>query len=242
MGKDNKDILGLAISDYEKGCTSGELVTLLKLPGFECPIRDTLPLAYLFRTFNDMPPLEQLALKLCRGKILDVGCGAGSHSLYLLRYGQEVTALDSSAGAVATSRKRGVQDAIHTTILDYHGMHFDTLLLLMNGIGLAGRLNRLPAFLCHLKGLLKPNGQILVDSSDIRYMYQDDESSTFHIPQEGPYYGEGEFIMEYQGKKSRTFPWLYLDPGRLEHETAAVGLKSEIIGHGEHFDYLARLT
>lgn len=236
------DIFGTAIWEYFGGTSEAELLTYLTLQGFDQPFQDSLPLAYLFRSFRDMPPLERLALQLCRGKVLDVGCGAGSHSLYLQKQGLEVTALDSSPGAVATCIKRGIKDVVQLEVLNYRGTNFDTILLLMNGIGLAGRLSRLPSFLGQLKKMLGTNGQILLDSSDIRYMYQDDESSLFHLPEEGPYYGEGEFTMEYKGKKSSKFPWLYLDQQRLKSEAEAVGLQVEFVSHGAHYDYLARLT
>jgi hypothetical protein len=126
--------------------------------------------------------------------------------------------------------------------MDYHGTKFDTVLLLMNGLGMAGRLQDLDGFLDRLKSLMSAKGQILLDSSDIKYMYLDDENSTFHIPEGAPYYGEGRFVMEYQGKKSREFPWLYLDYARLEEAAAGRGMNSEFVSKGDHYDYLVRLS
>ena len=111
----------------------------------------------------------------------------------------------------------------------------------MNGIGIAGTLEVCEAFLIHLKSLLRPEGQILVDSSDIVYMYQNDADSSFQIPETGAYYGEGQFIMEYKGEKSSEFPWLYLDFKRLCMAAGKVGMDCQLLNSGPYYDYLARL-
>ena len=237
-----KDVFGKALLEYQNGISTEDITTYLLLPGFNRPLKDTFPLAYLFRSFNEMPELEKKALGLCWGKVLDVGCGAGSHSLVLQEQGIDVTALDSSGGAIQTCRRRGLRKVVHSDIMDYHGTKFDTLLLLMNGLGMAGCLQDLDRFLYRLKSLLNAKGQVLLDSSDIKYMYHNDEDSTFHIPGGAPYYGEGRFVMEYQGEKSREFPWLYLDYARLEEAAAGRGMKSELVSQGDHYDYLARLS
>jgi len=237
----NKDLFGQALLDYLSGRSGGAITTRLHLCGFEQPITEIFSPDYLFRAYDHMPVLEQKALQLCRGKVLDIGCGAGGHSLFLQQRGLPVTALDQSAGAVETCRRRGLKKVVHTDILQYNGIKFDTLLLLMNGIGIAGKLNRLEAFLKHLKTLLRPNGQILTDSSDIIYMYQKNADSSFQIPGAGPYYGEGRFVMEYEDEKGPEFPWLYLDYPRLETAAGTVGLGCQKVCAGPHYDYLARL-
>ena len=161
------DIFGTALLDYLAGNYTQDIRTYSSLDE-----KDWLPLPYLFRAYNDMPKLEKEALQHCKGTVLDIGCGAGSHSLWLQEQGLEVTALDASKGAVITCSKRGVSKVIHANLYDYKEKQYDTLLLLMNGIGLAGSLGALTRFFSHLKLLLKPGGQILLDSSDIIYMYQ----------------------------------------------------------------------
>lgn len=231
------DVFGDAILDYQHGSYTEDIVTYSSLDE-----EDVIPLPYLFRDFKAMPILEQKALKLCKGKILDIGCGAGSHSLYLQKKEFDVTALDYSKGAIETCRLRGIENCIQSDIMDHKEGQFDTLLLLMNGIGLAGELKNLSAFFSQLKKLLKPNGQILLDSSDIIYMFEEDDDGGRWLPAGEKYYGEVTFTMNYKNKKSEPFSWLYLDQNTLQRAANANHFNCEIVSLGEHFDYLARLT
>ncbi len=232
----SSDIFGMALIDFQNGNYSEDITTYSSLDE-----KDILPLPYLFRDYDAMPLIEQKALDLCRGTVLDVGCGSGSHSLYLQNKGIEVTGLDESEGAVFTAKSRGVNNVVHSNIYDYSGMKFDTILLLMNGVGIAGQLNELPRLLGHLEGLLNPGGQILIDSSDIIYMFEVDDDGAYRIPNNGKYYGEVEFTMEYKGLKSPPFNWLYVDYNRLEHVAEQKNLSCELVCEGTHYDYLARL-
>ncbi len=233
----NEDILGTALLDYQKGNYSEDIITYSSLNE-----EDVLPLPYMFREFKGMPDLEQKALSLCSGKVLDVGCGAGSHALYLQNMGISVTGLDASKGAIEVSKLRGLKNAIHGNLEDYQGQQFDTILVLMNGVGLAGTLNGLEQFFTKLKSLLKDNGQILLDSSDIIYMFENDEDGGYWIPDNVNYYGEVSFSMEYKKQKSQSFPWLYVDYNTLQRAASYNNLTCELVMEGEHYDYLARLT
>ena len=117
---------------------------------------------------------------------------------------------------------------------------FDTILLLMNGTGIFRTLDELPNYLQKLKPLLHPGGQILIDSSDLIYMYDENEDGSYSIPAEG-YYGELTFTVSYKGQTDEPFPWLYLDYNTLQRAAQAHGLQCELIIEGEHYDYLARL-
>jgi SAM-dependent methyltransferase len=231
------DVLGEAILDYQKGNYTEDIITFSSVAD-----EDTMPLPYLFRDFSAMPIIEQKALKLCKGKVLDIGSGAGSHSLYLQKKRIDVMALDSSKGAIETCKLRGIKNCIHSDIYGFNDQKFDTLLLLMNGIGIVGLLNGLDKFFNHLKTLLQPGGQILLDSSDIIYMFEEDQDGGRWLPAGSNYYGEVVYTMSYKGKKSKPFSWLYLDANTLKNAANANHLNCEIVSVGEHFDYLARLT
>lgn len=231
------DVFGKALQDYHQGKYTEDITTYSSLDE-----KDSIPLPYLFRDYDQMPILEQKALALAKGRVLDIGCCAGVHSLYLQKRGMDVTGLDSSAGAIAVSKERGLKSTINSSIEDFKGDTFDTLLLLMNGIGLAGNLNNLSSFLQHLASLLRPNGQILLDSSDIIYMFDQDEDGGYWIPDSGKYYGEVTFTLEYKKQKSVPFEWLYLDFNTLSNACLNNGLVCELVSSGEHYDYLARLT
>lgn len=229
-----KDLFGEAILDFQTNNDPQALITETTISE-----ADEMEVAYLFRDFDQMPAIEQRALQLCKGKILDVGCGAGSHSLYLQQQNLDVKAIDISSKAIETCRLRGVKNPMVQNILEVEGK-FDTLLLLMNGTGIFGTLNQSTHFLQKLKSILNANGQILIDSSDIIYMFDEDEDGGKWIPSDN-YYGELEFTITYKNEKEDPFPWLYMDFNTLQNAAVANGFNCELIMEGPHFDYLARL-
>lgn len=235
----SQDLYGKALLAYHTGAYTEDITTYMEIAGEE--EIDSLPLPYLFRAFDDMPSLEQKALKLATGKILDIGAGAGSHSLYLQEQNKEVTAVDVSKGAIEVCKARGVQNVINTNILQLKNQKYDTLLALMNGTGLAGKLNRLAPFLNHLKSFLNLGGQLLIDSSDIIYMYED-ETGDHWIPADSKYYGEVSFQMEFQNEKEPPFDWLYVDFNTLKRCADFNGFDCALVLEGNHYDYLAKLT
>jgi SAM-dependent methyltransferase len=233
-----KDLFGKAILDFQTNNSPEDLITETTISE-----EDEMSVAYLFRDFSGMPILEQKALLLSKGKVLDVGCGAGSHSLYLQNEKNlEVTAIDISEKAIESCKLRGVSDAKVENILQFEtDEKFDTLLLLMNGTGIFGKLANISQYLQKLKSLLAVNGQILIDSSDIIYMFDEDEDGGKWIDG-AAYYGELEFTISYKGQKETSFPWLYLDYNTLQNAAIANGLKCELVLEGEHYDYLASLS
>jgi SAM-dependent methyltransferase len=233
-----KDLFGKAILDFQTKNSPEDLITETSISE-----ADKMSVAYLFRIYNEMPKLEQLALQLSKGKVLDVGCGAGSHSLTLQNdRNLDVTAIDISENAIEACTLRGITNAKVANILDLDSTEkFDTILLLMNGTGIFGTLKETASYLQKLKSLLNPNGQILIDSSDIIYMFDDDEDGGKWIPSNG-YYGELTFTISYKTDTEASFPWLYLDYNTLQNAAFANGLKCELILEGEHFDYLAKLS
>jgi SAM-dependent methyltransferase len=233
-----KDLFGKAILDYQTNDASEDLITETSISE-----ADEMPVSYLFRTYNEMPKLEQKALQLAKGNVLDVGCGAGSHSLALQNERNlEVTAIDISENAVKACHHRGLKNVFVMHLLDLNpSTKFDTILLLMNGTGIFGTLKETDNYLQKLKSLLNKNGQILIDSSDLIYMYDQDEEGAYSIPADG-YYGELTFTVHYKGETEDAFPWLYLDYNTLQNAAIANGLNCELVLEGDHFDYLAKLS
>ena len=207
-----KDPMGTAIADYYKQGKAAKLRVFSSQ--FE---EDEIPVAQLFRSYEQMPPLEQKALQLAQGKILDCGAGSGCHALALQAMGKEVQAIDISPLSVETMRLRGVKQAYQVNLFDENYVEqFDTILLLMNGSGIIGKLANMSAFFNKMKQLLTPD---LADD----------------------YYGEIDFQMQYKQIKGEPFDWLYIDFQTLSLYAAQNGFTAELIQEGEHYDYLARL-
>ena len=232
----NKDPMGRAIHDFYTKGVAGRLRVFS--PQFE---EDEIPVSTLYRTFEEMPELEQEALRLAEGKILDVGAGSGCHSLALKDMDKDALAIDISELSVEVMQESGVK-AQQANLFDEHFVgQFDTILMLMNGSGIIGKLENMECFFRRAKELLTPNGCILMDSSDLRYLFEDEDGSML-IDLAGDYYGEFEFSMQYKQIKGDTFPWLYVDFETLKFYAAQYGFKAEKLKEGEHYDYLAKLS
>ena len=231
-----KDLFGKAILDFQTNNSPEDIVTETNISE-----ADEMEVAYLFFFFYQMTKLEQEALQLSKGKILDIGCGAGSHSLHLQENSFDVTAIDISENAIKACQLRGLKNAKVQNLLDIEDEKFDTILLLMNGTGIFGTLNETSKYLQKLKSLLNPNGQILIDSSDIIYMFDEDDDGSYLVPA-NQYYGELTFTISYKNETETAFPWLYLDYNTLQNVAHANGFNCELVIEGNHFDYLAKLT
>ncbi|MEQ8473253.1 MAG: methyltransferase domain-containing protein [Marinoscillum sp.] len=226
-----KDLHGRAIRDYYQEKSRGPL--LLHTSYHEV---EEMPVEVFFRDEEDMSVIEHLALIECRGKTLDLGAGAGAHSLVLQSRGFDVNALDNSPGCIEVMKQSGVKNVIDQ---DYrnHTTKYDTILLLMNGLGLAGKREHVPSFLQKCKTMLNPDGQILVDSSDISYLYED---GTITKPSDYP--GNIRYQYEYNGEKGDWFDWVYLDKCSLEEDVIQLGMSFELLTEDENDQYLALIS
>lgn len=233
----DKDPMGAAIADYYKHHKADRLRVFSSL--FD---EDEIPVKDLFRSGMQMPLLERTALDLATGKILDAGAGSGCHSLALQEAGKEVHAIDISPLSVEVMKQRGVHNATQTNLFDERFCEsYDTILMLMNGSGIIGKLENLPAFFRKMKQLLRTGGCILMDSSDLRYLFEEEDGS-FVIDLAGDYYGEVDFRMQYKDIKGDSFDWLYIDFQTLSLYAAENGFKAELVKEGKHYDYLAKLS
>jgi 2-polyprenyl-3-methyl-5-hydroxy-6-metoxy-1,4-benzoquinol methylase len=230
------EILGRALSDFHNGDATARII--VHSPDFD---PDEQPVSYYFRGFSDMPVLEKEALGLSRGKVLDIGAGAGSHCLVLQNRGFDATGIELSSEACEIMKIRGVKNVINADIFDTVTAKFDTLLMLMNGIGLVHTIDGLSSFLKHIRNYMNPGGQLLFDSANLIYLFQEDGKEEALIDLNSRYFGEIEFVMEYKGMKSDSFFWLYVDFDTLCHYTEQEGFKPELIRQDQNFQYLARL-
>lgn len=197
---------------------------------------DEMPIDIFFREEDEMPDLELCALNLCRGKVLDIGAGAGCHSLVLQTRNKQVEALEISKAFIEVLLFQGVHNIYHDDLYQFNAEMFDTLLILMNGIGLAGTLENLPVFFNQLKSMLKPGGQILLDSSDIAYAYDDEPLPIKH------YYGEIKYRYNYKNREGKWFDWLYLDKNLLIEKAAEHGFYTEVVFEDEFDQFLCKLS
>lgn len=224
------DLFGQVLQDYHQGVLESKL-WLHNSYGHP----EDMPVDIFFREENEMPELELVALSSCRGKILDIGAGVGSHALALQKRSANITAMEISSLACEIMRSRGVKEVITGDILHYSGSKFDTLLLLMNGIGLCGDLDGLLKFLDRAKTWLNPGGTLIFDSSDISYLYED-----VALP-DGKYYGEISYQYEYKGQFGDWFNWLYIDSALLAKTAKEKGWEMELLFEDDMDQYLVRL-
>ena len=228
--------MGLAIYDFHKTGKAKKLIVHSSM--FD---DDEIPVTTLFRKFKDMPELEQVALEKAEGRILDVGAGSGCHCVALAEMGKSCTAIDISGLSVEVMKEKGV-DARCIDLFDENFVgQYDTILMLMNGTGIIGRLENMQKFFIRMKHLLAPGGRILIDSSDLRYLFEEEDGSLM-IDLADDYYGLVDFQMEYNKVLGEPFDWLYVDFDTLSLYAEQNGFKAEMIAEGEHYDYLAALS
>jgi cyclopropane fatty-acyl-phospholipid synthase-like methyltransferase len=228
------DPIGAAILAYSSTKKPGDIIVSSDI----CD-DDIIPIEVLFRNYEEMPELEKAALDLVKGKVLDVGAGAGVHALELMDRGFQVEAIDVSPGAVSYMKSKGI-NARTANFFDLKEEKYDTLLILMNGIGIAEKLSSLERALRHAKSLLNKGGSILCDSSDIKYLYEDEDGSMW-VDLNTEYYGNFRFQMKYNKEKGPWFNWLYVDFDNLFKAAKNVGLKARRV-YDQEDHYLAELT
>lgn len=226
-----KDLHGRAIRDFYQNKLTEPL--LLHTSYGET---DEMPVEVFFREEIDLSVIEHLALIECKGKVLDIGAGAGAISLILESRGFDVYALENSPGCVEVMKQSGVSRIINQDYQHHKGT-YDTLLLLMNGLGIAGKLSGVTKTLQKCKTLIKSNGQILIDSSDISYLYEDG-----NILKPQGYYGDLQYRYEYGGNRGDWFDWVYVDSATLHEEVKKVGMNMEVLTTDENDQYLALIT
>lgn len=227
------DVFGEAFLAFSKGEKCEDFKVII-----DGQVQDPLPVSYFFRPAEDMPELELFALDLVEGKVLDVGAAAGCHSLVLQEH-FDVTALEISSKACEVMLERGIQKVVCSDFFEFEGEQFDTILFLMNGLGIGRNAEGTIALLKHAKSLLTPTGFILGDSSDISYFKNEDIKKGGDASSSQEYFGTVQFELQWREMKT-FFPWIYPDPSFLDACAKEAGLHMSIIAEGPHYDYLLR--
>lgn len=242
------ELYGRALEDYfagEHGATLGLHSSLGE--------HDEIPVAVFFREGDELFPFEEAALALARGRVLDAGAGTGVHSLPLQGRGLDVTAVELVPEAVAIMRARGVRRAVQGDMFQLEAGRFDTVLMLMNGIGPVGTLEGLDRFLRRADRLLRPGGQILADSGEALPVAEAgsadegaDESASPEVPlppvDESAYAGEAWIRLEYGGEIGTAFRELYVDQETFARRARAADWRFQPAFEEGMGSYLARLT
>lgn len=229
----SKDPLGTMLQDYLNGKknafvrVSSPDLDMWKMTG-----------EVMCRTFSRMRSLEKKALSLCAGRILDVGAGSGCHSLSLQKRHLDVDALDISPGCIAIMKKRKVKHTVHNNLFCLKEKKYDTILMLMNGIGICGSIDGLNLFFQFISDILTPDGQILADSTDLADLYAPEKLNTTTER----YYGVTQFTMSYKSVKGDCFDWLYIDFHTLAYYADYNGFACEKIMSDRSHRFLARLS
>jgi SAM-dependent methyltransferase len=221
--------LDAALAAYRAGRRQVELVLRTDVAEEE-----HVPVSLFFRPVESMPAVERRALAEARGRVLDVGAGPGAHAAPLAAAGHAVTALEILPVALAALHGGGVVD-VRDGGLEALGPEerFDTVLVLMNGLGLPGTMAALDDFLAALAGHLEAGGRILADSTD---------PARWDVPDDGRYVGEVHMQLEFDGQAGPPFPFLFVDPEALAAACTRVGLTCEVLEREEDGRYLARMA
>jgi SAM-dependent methyltransferase len=184
-----------------------------------------------FSVTSRLKVIEEKSLNLCRGRVLDVGAGAGRDALKLKTMGMDVLAIDDDPRCVKIMHARGLATARCIDIHNLDESNFDTILIMQMTIGLAGTLDGLVNLLTHLTRIIREDGQILLDSMSPAYL-----SGSPH------YSGQRQIEIHYGRYVGTTLPWLYVDYDALRICARQVSLDTELIIRGPlQHDYLARV-
>ncbi|WP_163340358.1 bifunctional 2-polyprenyl-6-hydroxyphenol methylase/3-demethylubiquinol 3-O-methyltransferase UbiG [Desulfopila sp. IMCC35008] len=228
-----KDPLGAMMLDYLKGNQQAFVeVESSTLEMWEMPGKT------MFRSYAEMDELERQALALCRGRILDVGAGSGCHSLYLQQQGLDVDALDISPGCIRVMELQQVKNIVHQNLFSLSEKKYDTILMLMNGLGICGSLDGCNLFLQFVKIILEDGGQVIAESTVLEV--PDEEALDFE-EEEDEYQGQTEFVMRYGDIVSDSFDWIYLDFATLETLVTFNGLECELLATDTAGKYLVQI-
>ena len=230
-----QDIFGLALYSYWKGNHKTKYKIINDVSHIESD-----SLQRYFITYNKFPLIEKKALKHAKGKILDVGCGAGRHIIYFQNKKFDIIGVDSSKLAVKVCKERGCRNVIVSNILNLKlkNKSFDTILLFGNNIGIGGNLNGIKKLLKKLRSLAKKDGLLLLSSFDVKAT-KDKKYFSYHKRnlELGRHIGQLKLRLGYKNKFSDWFNWIHIEPHTLKKIASECKWKSERTYKGKNGRY-----
>ena len=215
----SNSVFGMAITDYFESKKPSEIEVISE--DFD---DDFIPVEYLFRTYEDWPEIEKIAINRCEGKILEIGSLTGVHAEYLKEKGYDVTCCEMDPIASDFIEKKGYNIIKNDIFLEKPIPIYDYVLIMMNGLGILEKIEMMEDKLNHLLNFLKPGGKIISDSSYLDYL---EEHKTDR------YFGEFEYQITYKGYISPKFNWLYIDYSKLKEKCKEFNLKCELLAYNE---------
>lgn len=219
MLTDRQDAYGHALYDH-----------LLGQGGFEIVERDdglfnlSAGPALYFRAYEDWPVSEQKAMEYVEGRVLDIGCGAGRHALYLQGLGHPVTGIDISPLAIKVCQERGLQRAhvLSVTQVSSKIGIFDTILMMGNNFGLLSNSKRARWLLQKFHRMTSESGRIIAQTHD-PYQTDDPDHLAYHElnRKRGRMGGQVRIRIRY---KKYVLPWFdYLMVSKSEMQEILAG-------------------
>jgi SAM-dependent methyltransferase len=238
--KDNQDAFGRQLYDYYLRNSISHIPGIIER--YDGYINSSGSITLYFSGFKDWPLIERKAIRLARGRVLDIGCGAGRHCLYLQEKGLDVTGIDNSPLAIEVCKQRGVKDAILLSIGDIHpGLGvFDTVLMFGSNFGLFGSFKGARRTLKKLDRITSKHAKILAMTNDL-YRTEDPDHLSYHEynRNHGRMGGQLKLKVRYRKYSTPWFDYLLVSKAEMEDILDGTGWKAARYIDSEDSHYVA---
>jgi len=237
MKRDHPDVFGQMLIDASAGIDVREIVE--REDHF---LVSGLPVSRYLTSYKEWPLVQQKAITLAKGRVLDIGCGAGRHSLYLQENGFDVTGLDISPKAIQLCRERGLKKTVLMSIdrISISLGKFDTILLLENNFGLLENSAKAKRLLGKFYLATSETGRIIAQSSD-PYTSQDPDTLDYQKTNRANNRMSGQLKMRLRYRRliSSWFDYLLVSKGEMREILKGTGWKVRRFLEFDHWSYVA---